>query len=119
MIAPKGKELSNDQPPTETTVIDPLTVGLNSLLDLAEPVVVGRDEDEKLLKIIQEFGQGKKLVTPSQIKSNRRPLRDLPTEAISLLLEKLVLRGIGTLQGDAKGVKWQPPTISDNGDKIQ
>ena len=105
--------------PTSEPLSNPFADELNSLLKLDEAVVVGRVEDEELLKVIQEFGEGKNVVTPSQLKANRRSLRALPTEAISLLLEKLAARGIGTLQGDDKGMKWQPPTISDNGDNLQ
>lgn len=68
-------------------------------------MVVSRDKDEKFLNIIQEFGEGKNVVTPSQLLANRNALRKLSTDAISLLLEKLARRGIGAVVGDAGGLK--------------
>ena len=102
--------------PTPESPSNPFAADLNLILELSEPVIIGRDEDEKFLNIIQEFGKGKDIVTPSQLKANRNALRKLPTDAIALLLEKLTARGIGTLNGDANGVKWRPPAIGNNTD---
>ena len=114
MIAPKGKELGNDQPCTETIVIDPLTAGLNSLLDLDEPVVIGREKDDELLAAIQAFGEGKNEVTARALKQGKRAFKAVPTEAINALLEKLASRGVGTLMGGDKGLKWHPPPTGGN-----
>lgn len=106
------------KPPIEVEP-SPFAADLNDLFNLDEPVVVGRDEDEKFLVIIQKFGEGKNVVTPSQLKANRNALRKLSTEAIALLLEKLATRGIGAVAGDAGGLKWHPPTKPNNGDNPQ
>lgn len=86
----------------------------DEIFQLTEPTVVGRERDEELLTIIQKFGEGKDVVTPSQLKSNRNALRKLPTDAIALLLGKLDSRGIGEVVGEPGALKWHPPTNSDN-----
>lgn len=120
MVSPVGDVPSSPtpKPPIEVEP-SPFAADLNDLFNLDEPVVVGRDEDEKFLAIIQKFGEGKNVVTPSQLKSNRNALRKLSTEAIALLLEKLATRGIGAVMGDAGGLKWHPPTKPNNTDKPQ
>ena len=106
--------------PTETVIAtperssNPFVANLNSLFELDEPVVVGRDEDEQLLNRIQEFGSDKREVTARALKQGKRAFRELPSEAINALLEKLAGRGVGSLKGGETGLKWYPPSTGDN-----
>lgn len=106
MIAPV------EEPDLLNTV--PFAADLNALLEISEPVVIGRDEDEKLLSRIQEFGTGKTEVTARMLKQRVRPLRTVPSEEINALLAKLVERGVGTLNNTDGALRWHPPSTDDN-----
>ena len=100
--------------PTPEPPSNPFANDLNSLLELSEPVVIGRDRDDELLAAIQAFGEGKSEVTARALKQGKRAFREVPTEAINALLEKLAGRGVGTLIGSENGLKWHPPSTGDN-----
>ncbi|MGD1851563.1 MAG: hypothetical protein ACFCBU_13520 [Cyanophyceae cyanobacterium] len=102
------------EPPT-----DPLITGLNSLLNLNEPVIISPEEDEKFLSIIQAFGEGRNQVTASDLMTNRNALKPLKKEKINPLLEKLVRRGIGDLIWQGDTLKWLPPPTGTNGTNSQ
>ena len=93
---------------------NPFAADLNAAWDLDEPVILGRDKDDKLLVIIQEYGRGKNEITARILKQGKRAFKAVPTEAINALLEKLANRGVGTLTGSENGLKWRPPSTDDN-----
>ena len=92
----------------------PFAQGLNDLFNLDEPVVIGRDRDDELLAAIQAFGEGKNEVTARALKQGKRAFKAVPTEAINALLEKLVSRGVGTLNRANGALKWHPPSTGGN-----
>ncbi|MGD1850951.1 MAG: hypothetical protein ACFCBU_10200 [Cyanophyceae cyanobacterium] len=98
---------------------NPFISGLNSLLDLDEPVIIDRDKDEVLLIAIQEFGADKNEVAARDLKQLKRPFKGVPTKAINALLEKLVSRGVGTLNGANGALKWHPPSTGANNANTQ
>ncbi len=76
-------------------------------------------EIEKNLTKIKEYGEGKSVVTGSDIKRDINCLKGTSVPEINVLLERLVAHGVGDLDDSGKALKWLPPPTGTNGTNTQ